>query len=385
MESKPRKIGIVSEYFYPHLGGITEHVYYSAKEFLKRGYEVVLLTGYEGEAIDVEIPSGLRIIHLGKSVQIFSNDSYARVTLGWNLGKKIQRVLEEEKFDLLHIHSPSVMVLPFLFGKYTNTTTIGTIHTYFDSMSLYKIFAKQCQAYISKLDGLIAVAPSCIDAMSRYFQLGETITIPNGVEADWFSHPNGKIDKFNDGSPNILFLGRLDPRNGLDTLIESIPAVLQSLPNARLIVVGDGKLRPFYEYMAGSLLNKKIFFEGAINGTRPEYFATSQTFCYPATKASFGITLLEAMAAGTPVVASDNRGLRDLIQDGHNGLLAPQNDSNALAKTLVRVLTDSALSKKLKTNGQKTAHDFSWSHIADQVLAYYNKIYLQKKGIPFAP
>jgi len=377
-----KKIGIVSEYFYPHLGGITEHVYYFSKELIRRGFEVVLLTGYEGEAMDVPLPESLRIVRLGRSVPMFSNHSYGKVTVGWRLGARVKKILAEEKFDLLHIHSPIMMTLPLLFQKYTNTVTVGTFHTYFDSLFLYKLWRNVAQSYLTKLDGRIAVAPSCVEAMNRYFQADYEI-IPNGVATDWFSRPSGKIAKYEDGAPNILFLGRLDPRNGLDTLLEAVPQVEERRPDARLLVIGDGPMRSFYEKMAGSRLGRKIFFEGQINGNRPEYFATSRVFCYPATKASFGITLLESMAAGIPVVATDNTGFREIIRNEVNGLLVPQNDAAALAKALCRVVEDPALSETLAKEGQKEAERYSWSKVTDKVLDFYDSVYRKKRGVSF--
>lgn len=378
-----RKIGIVTEYFYPHLGGITEHVYYFSKELAKRGFETVILTGYKGDEGSLDLPENLRIIHLGRSVAIFSNNSYGKVTVGWGLGKRVKKVLAEEKFDLLHIHSPLMMTLPMLFEKYTDTVTIGTFHTYFDSTIFYSLWRNVMQRYLDKLDGRIAVAPSCIEAMSRYLE-GDYTIIPNGVETSWFANPAGKIEKYNDGIPNILFLGRLDPRNGLDALLEAFPHIEKKMPRVRLLIVGDGPMRSFYEEKAGLFLNKKIFFEGQIDQNRPDYFATSHVFCYPATKASFGITLLEAMSAGTPVVATDNRGFRDIIRTGINGLLVPENHPVALAETLLKVLKDPALAKKLSEEGRREAERYSWAKVADQVLSFYDEIYRKKKGVPFA-
>lgn len=379
---KKKKIGIVSEYFYPHLGGITEHVYYYSKELLKRGFEVVILTGYEGESATYDPLPGLRIIHMGKSFPFFSNGSFAKVTLDWNIGKKVRRVLAEEKFDLLHIQSPLTPVLPLAFQQLSQTLTIGTMHTYFEKMIFYKIFQKQVQAHLDRLDGVIAVSPSCIEAMSQYFT-GNYTVIPNGVDRDWFANSKGKIKKYDDGSPNVLFLGRLDPRNGLETLIDSFPHVLKEVPEARLLVLGDGPLRPVYEERAAGLLNQKIFFEGQINEDRPDYFATSRVFCYPATKASFGITLLEAMAAGVPVVATDNKGFKDMIQHGENGLLVKQEDPVDLAQGIVRVLKDKELEKRLIEKGSEMADQFSWSHVTDRILDFYNQTSLKKLGVPF--
>src|SRR5438874_1329474 len=143
-----RKIGLVTEYFYPHLGGVTEHVYHYALELVKRGFEVVILTGYQGAYPPVALPPGLRVVHVGRAVPIFSNGSFAKVSLGFNLKGKIKEIIAREKFDLLHIHSPITPVLPMLFQKYSDTVTVGTFHTYFDSVIYYQLFRKYAQIFL---------------------------------------------------------------------------------------------------------------------------------------------------------------------------------------------------------------------------------------------
>src|SRR4030095_13490708 len=242
MEGAMRKIGIAAEYFYPHLGGISDHIYFSALELLKRGHEVTILTGHEGEEDGLKLPDGLRVLRLAKSVPIYTTRSIGKVSLGWNVGKKIRETLEKEKFDLLHIHSPIDPVIPILSLKYSNTVTVGTLHSYFGSVIYFKILKKIVKNYLNKLDGLIAVSDACIEAMNRYFTVDCRI-IPNGVNVDFFSRPKRKIEKFDDGDLNIFFLARLDPRNGLDLLLEAFPLVLKEVPRARLVIAGDGPLR----------------------------------------------------------------------------------------------------------------------------------------------
>ncbi|MFO1463713.1 MAG: glycosyltransferase family 4 protein [bacterium] len=380
-----KKIGIVSEYFYPHLGGITEHVYFFSRELVRRGYEVVLLTGYEGETIEVPIPEGMRIVHLGKSVPIYMNNSFGKVTLGWNLGKKVRRVLEEEKFDLLHIHSPLFMTLPLLFLKYSQTVTVGTLHTYFDSFgprSLFRLFQKYIQRYFDKMDGVIGVSEACREALKPYVK-GDFTCIPNGVDTEWFAKPKGKIPKFDDDSPKVLFLGRMDPRNGLDGLLEAFPAVVERLPEAKLIVVGDGPMLPQYQEMSGALNGKNVFFEGQVNGNRPEYYASCDVFCYPARIAAFSVTLLEAMAAGKPVVGTDNLGFRQAIQDGQNGLLVPHADSAQLSQALLKVLEDPETARRIGKSGQDWVQGVSWQRVTDRILDFYDQIYRRERGRPF--
>jgi phosphatidyl-myo-inositol alpha-mannosyltransferase len=377
-----KKIGIVSEYFYPHVGGITEHVYFYAKELARRGHEVVILTGHRGNPVDVPLSSSLRVVQLARSMRVFANGSTGKISVGWDLGRRVREILEREKFDLLHLHNPLDPVLPLLFLKYSKTITVGTFHTVLASTHFFKMFQRIAQNYLNKLDGIIAVSPSCAEMMERHFENTFEV-IPNGVDAQWFANPPGRIEKYDDGRPTILFLGRLDPRNGLDHLLEAFPRVLKEIPEARLVVAGDGLLRSYYEKKAGSFLGEKIFFEGQVNGTRPEYFAASAVFCYPAAIASFGIALLEAMAAGTPVVATENEGFRALIQNGVNGILVKPADPKALAEGLIRAMRDKALAEELKKNGRRTAEGFSWPRVTDQVLSFYEDV-LKKRGASFA-
>lgn len=377
-----RKVGIVSEYFYPHLGGITEHVNYFSKELIRRGIEVVLLTGDMGGDSDIEIPEGLRIIRVGKSATIYSGDSFAKVTMGLRLKRKIKQILSEEKFDLLHIQSALQPTLPIMFQKYSDTITVGTFHSYFGSSLFYHVFHKPLQKYLERLDGRIAVSPACIEALSRYFKIDFKI-IPNGVDTSWFGQSCKPVPAYADGAPNILFLGRLDPRNGLDILIDAMPKIVAQIPNARLLIAGDGPLRSYYEKQTGGLLNRHVFFEGQINESRPNYFAACDVFCYPATKASFGITLLEAMAAGRPVVAADNIGFKDVVQSGVNGYLARQGDPDDLARALIKVLQDRSFAAGLVAKGREMVKRYSWPRVTDEILAYYNEIFLARKGERF--
>jgi phosphatidylinositol alpha-mannosyltransferase len=378
-----KKIGIVAEYFYPHLGGISDHIYFFSKELIKQGYDVTVLTGHEGQPCQVNLPDKLRVIRLGKSFPIYSNNSICKVTLGWNLGKKIQRVLEEENFDILHLQSPIDATLQLLFLKYSQTVTVGTLHSYFGNVLYFKLFKKVIQGYLNKLDGIIAVSSACIEAMDRYFEVDYEI-IPNGIDLDFFTRPADPLPQYDDGSENILFLARLDPRNGLHILLEAFPLVLKEVPNARLIIAGDGPLRAKYEKQAGSLLNEKIFFDGLIFENRPEYFASSQVFCYPANHATFGVTLLESMAAATPVVATENPGFLQVLNDGINGVVARQDDPVDLARKLIHVLKNPTLSDQLVKNGSEFVRSYSWPRITQRILNYYDQVYLRKYNKPFS-
>jgi phosphatidylinositol alpha-mannosyltransferase len=142
--------------------------------------------------------------------------------------------------------------------------------------------------------------------------------------------------------------------------------------DARLVVVGDGPLRDHYFRQARGI--RDIRFVGSVLDERPRYYANSSVYACPTTKASFGITLLEAMACETPIVCSDILGFRDVVADGREALMVPSGDRDAIADALVRVLDDPALARRLGATGRVNALDYSWASVTSQVLDVYQGI-----------
>jgi phosphatidylinositol alpha-mannosyltransferase len=251
---------------------------------------------------------------------------------------------------------------------------IGTFHTYFDRSVGYTLGRKFFQKRLDMLSTAIAVSNSTTVALNRYFDADWQV-IPNGIDTDVF-HPSAPpppgIDK---DVPTILFLGRFDPRNGLTTLIDSFRRVKgrgNRGREARLVVVGDGPLREHYYKQANG--DKDIVFVGAVLEGRPSYYAHSSVYACPTTKASFGITLLEAMACETPVVCSDILGFRDVVVDGREALMVPCGDRDALADALVRVLDDQGLAIELGTTGRQNSLEYSWARVTSRVLDVYQNV-----------
>jgi phosphatidyl-myo-inositol alpha-mannosyltransferase len=366
------KICLVSEYYYPVLGGITEHIHQFARQLLKQGHDVTLLTSNCGNIPESVALPGLNIVRIGRSCPVISNESFARVTLSPLLGTKVKRFFETKEFDVVHIHAAMMPMLPILAIRYKRFPTVGTIHTYFDRSKYLEIFQRRFQESLDRHDGIIAVSESCIEAMERYFDF-ESVIIPNGVDTEWFSsgRPLSHIrrDKF-----TIFYLGRLDPRNGLDTLIKAFEILRGRNIPAQLIVAGDGPLLNYYKALPSAQWKGDIHFVGAINRERPDYFASVDAFCYPATKASFGITLLESMSAGVPVVASRIRGFKEIVRDQVDGLLTPESNPESLANAFERLASDRNLRIRMGEHGRRRAAEFSWERVSQLVLDYYSSL-----------
>lgn len=362
------KICLVSEYYYPLLGGITEHVYHFARQCLSYGHQVSLLTSHAGPIDPALIPKGLNIHQMGMSTPVCANGSFARATIAPFLGTRVRHFLSRNSFDIVHIHSPLTPILPLLAAKYKCAPTIGTVHTYFESSVVLKMMQRSAQTLLDNHDGFIAVSTSCIEAMQRYFRFNATI-IPNGVDTKYFSQGK-RLNQFSQKDFRILFLGRLDPRNDLDVLIRAF-IQFRKASRGQLIIAGDGPLKKYYMSLVPSHLRDDIQFVGAIRQERPDYFASVDLFCYPASKASFGITLLEAMSAGVPVVASKIRGFTEVIRDGVDGLLVPAADPSAFATAFETLAHSPNLRIQMGENGRRRAEEFSWDRVTNRILDFY--------------
>jgi phosphatidylinositol alpha-mannosyltransferase len=360
------RIGIVTEYYYPHLGGICEHVHFFAREARARGHHVDIITSNLPGAV-----AEPHVIRIGRSQPVYFNQSQARITIGRGVRRQLRKVLRLGRYDILHVHSPLTPVLPLLAIEEATCPVVGTFHTYFERSLTYAAFGPYFQKRLDMLSAAIAVSNSTTVMLNKYFSADWQI-IPNGIDTELF-HPSAPLPPgMQRDVPTILFLGRFDPRNGLSTLIESFRRVKGRQRDARLVVVGDGPLRNHYYKQARGL--KDIVFVGSILKDRPSYYANSTVYACPTTKASFGITLLEAMACETPIVCSDILGFRDVVADEREALMVPCGDRDAIADALVRVLDDRSLARKLGETGRANALEYSWSSVTSRVLEVYQSV-----------
>src|SRR6478672_2382627 len=239
-DERTLRIALVTEYYYPHLGGVCEHVHFFAREARRRGHHVDIITSNLPGA--QEQP---HVIRLGHSQPVYANGSQARITIGVGLRREMRRILRAGRYDVVHVHSPLTPILPLLAIEEADCPVVGTFHTYFDRSIGYTLGRKFFQKRLDMLATAIAVSNSTTVALNRYFEADWQI-IPNGIDTDVF-HPSVPVPPgITKDVPTILFLGRFDPRNGLTTLIDSfrrVKAKGNKGRHARLVVVGDGPLR----------------------------------------------------------------------------------------------------------------------------------------------
>ena len=227
------------------------------------------------------------------------------------------------------------------------------------------------------------MSPSAKASITKYFSDRHVEIIPNGVDIKRFKPTNKPLEKYSDGKLNILFTGRIEKRKGLIYLIQAYKLLKKKYPGIRLIVVGRGPLLKHHRKYIIKHRIHGIHFEGFVPAEiLPRYFATADIFCSPALFGeSFGIVLLEAMAAGKPVVAFDISGYRDVVDNNVNGLLAKPKDIRDLALKLEKLVKNMKLRERLGCNGVKKTRDFTWKKIAAKNILFYKKILGGRKKV----
>ena len=363
------KIAMVSPYDFTWPGGVTAHVSQLARELGRSGHEVQVLAPHtpSRESVDADL-----LVPLGRSVPLPSGGSIARVSLSWWLYPKVRALLKKEQFDIVHLHEPMAPILPLCVLEFSKSVNVGTFHASYNRQHLYRFTSPITKRWQARLHGNIAVSPAARRYVNNTFP-GDYEIIPNGIDFKHFASETAPYPEYQDGKLNILFVGRLEKRKGLRYLLEAYSKLKWEQPNIRLIVVGPGNPdKESYRILSSHNLQDVEFVGRVSYDDLPRYYASSDIFCSPATGAeSFGIVLLEAMAAGKPVVASDIEGFRGVMTEGKQGMFVPKKDSDALAKTLGNLAKDAELRNKLGARGRRLAEEYRWEVVAGRVEKYY--------------
>jgi phosphatidylinositol alpha-mannosyltransferase len=368
------RIGIVTEYYEPSVGGIQEHVRHFAREAHRAGHRVTVVTSAMPDVDGVRPapdPDGPEVIRVGRSFPLYNNGGVGRVTGGPRLSGTIRDLLREARFDVVHVHAPLTPVLPLLAIHHATGPVVGTFHSHFRPGLAFRLAGGVLQRYLDRLDAAIAVSRACLAPLAGRLEADFRI-VPNGVDVERFGRGR-RLRAFDDGRLNVLWVARVEPRNGLDRMLAAF-ALVRRVLDARLVVVGDGPLLARYRARVPDELAPDVIFAGRVLDERPDYYASAHVYCAPTRIASFGVTLLEAMAAGTPVLASDIDGFREVVHDGVEGELLPPDDAGAWARAIVRLARDPARAAGLGRAGRRTAQRYDWPAVTREVLGVYRAI-----------
>jgi phosphatidylinositol alpha-mannosyltransferase len=377
------KIGLVTPYDWSYPGGVREHVWHLANEFIAMGHDVLIMAPASG-------PKGKLtekyIYKMGWTTPIPINGSIARIMLDPSLALRVRRVLQREHFDVIHVHEPLVPGLSQAVLRCSRTVTVGTFH----ASSYPSIYSTSNLAYAStypflrplfrRLAGCIAVSTTALKFVSRYFPADYRV-IPNGVNLEHFSPNVPPLPQFMDGKQNILFVGRFEKRKGAKFLLRAIPYIREQFPQTRFLLVGEGRLRGGFQKFVEKHDWQDVVFTGYVSDEDlPRYFASAHVFCSPATGGeSMGIVLLEAMASGKPIVASNISGYATVVNPGVDGLLTTPRNSEELAWAIEYLLENEPLRQQFIRAGLQKAREYAWPRVAERVMDYYYEL-LDERG-----
>ncbi len=388
-------VGLVSPYDYASQGGVTEHIRHLSKELRAQGHRTKILAPFSTDRAD--LPED--VYALGAVTPVPANGSVARISLSPDLGRSIKAILRAENFDIIHVHEPLMPALPWLVLRHSTSANVGTFHAFGESSPIYAMGRPLLRRFFDRLHGRVAVSPSAYEYVSQYFG-GDFEIIPNGVDFPRFSDEHPPIEWMRDARPTVLFVGRFEePRKGLRWLLQALPLVEQFFPDLRLVVAGGGdpgaveEWLPLRDYSrpgrtiyrsAGSVM--EVEFAGFVSAEDlPRYYQSCHVYCAPSTGGeSFGIVLLEAMAAGAPVLASRISGYANVLTHGREGFLVDPKSPAGIVAGIIRLLSDPTLRALMGEAGKRTARQYDWPIVAARLVNCYERAQTQVKP-PKAP
>lgn len=372
------KIALVSPYDFSYPGGVTEHLTALAAGLRQRGHDVRILAAYSGYH-DQQI-SGVNIVTRHVTTYPIAG-TVARVGISPLSYFRIKKILGANAFDIIHLQeplTPSITWLVLLIARMLpQTVTIGTFHAYHERPNWLYAHGRLVFSQLFKLlDNRIVVSEAARTFAEQMFP-GAYKLIPNGVDLKRFGKRRQPPRANVDGWLNILFVGRLDERKGFRWLLESFIALKPDYPKLSLTVVGpyDHKISAPYQKLVEASDVTDIDFVGYVSPERlPDFYHRADIFCAPSIGfESFGIILLEAMAAGLPIIATDIAGYRSVMTHNQEGFLIPPRQSRTLTQKLRQLIDDADLRYRLGQCGQLTARSYSWDNIIDQIVDLYRQ------------
>ncbi|MEO0077374.1 MAG: glycosyltransferase family 4 protein [candidate division WOR-3 bacterium] len=363
----------MSAAYRPYPSGVSEHVHGLALGLCELGQDVTILTTrFAGS----EFGAGpIPVVRLGRAVLVPMNRSYATLPVGLNLVGQVRRFFAENRFDIVHCHGMFWPEISYWAMRYSGAVNVFTNLTagFRTSTVGAGLFRRLFRRQLARIHGRIAISARSRLAVEAYVP-GDYRIIPCGVDLKRFRPKYGPVQERTDGGHTLLFVGRLDRRKGLGVLLSAMPRVLEQVPDARLVVVGAGPTeRAARRFVIGAGLESFVTFAGRVGPDElPGYYSSCDVYCSPAIGGeTFGIVLLEAMASGAPVVASNIPGYDEVIADGVDGLMFPAGDVEALSEVLARILLDGGLRRQLAEAGLRKSSQFAWSNVARMTLEYY--------------
>ena len=356
------------------------HVRQLSEHLSRRGHDVLVLA--PGEAPDAR--DHVRIV--GRPLHFPVNGSVAPVCFSVRSSRAVRSALRDFQPDVVHVHEPIMPSTSLLAVMQANAPVVATFHANVPHGTLHSATVRALAPFFrpvwNRIDRRLAVSRAARDSICARMGEGDVRIVPNGVDVDVFasavpaSLPPGRT---------LLFVGRLERRKGFPVMVRAFERLAREYPDVRLVVVGDGADRDAVNALEEGTRSRVLMLGRVSQEALPTYHRAADIFVAPAVGGeSFGIVLVEAMAAGLPVLASDIPGYREVTRHGVEGLLVPPNDAELLAAAMRRLLDDPGYARSLGDNGSVRARDFDWETIVHQLEDVYAELAVRTAELPMA-
>ncbi|MBM7787885.1 glycosyltransferase family 4 protein [Tenggerimyces flavus] len=368
------KIGLVCPYSFDVPGGVQNHVRDLAEVLIEAGHDVSVLA-----PADDDTPIPPYVVSVGRAVPVPYNGSVARVVFGPLTVARSRRWIREGDFDVLHIHEPQNPSLSLITLWNAAGPIVGTFHTAMLRSRFMSAASSMMRPALEKISARIAVSEPARATLVQHLG-GEPVVIPNGLFVDRLAEGRPRPEWQGEGG-TLSFLGRLDePRKGLAVLLKAFPAIWKSVPGIRLLVAGKGDIEEARELLPEEC-RYAVTFLGMVDDTaKADMLASSDLYVAPQTGGeSFGIVLVEAMAAGAPVLASDLDAFRLVVDGGRLGSLFGVGDSDGLAKAAIELLADRDRRVDLRDAARFAVRRYDWANVSKEIVAVYEMV---AEGLP---
>ena len=362
------RIGLVCPYAWDIPGGVRSHVSDLAQALADHGHDVgVLAPAIDPSTLPSWVSDG------GRPLAIRYNGSVARLSFGVKATQRVRGWIREGGFDLLHVHEPIAPSLSLLAVWSARGPLVATWHSSKDRSRLLAASGFIAQTAMEKIRGRIAVSEDARRFLVGHLG-GDAVLIPNGVRVRDFEGDD-RLSGVPQDVRTALFLGRMDePRKGLTELLAAWE--LLDDPAAILVVAGPGDVEEHRALVPEAIRDRVLLLGTLSDADKARALRSVDLYVAPHTGGeSFGIVLVEAMAAGTPIIASDLPAFRRVLENGTSGMLVPVGDSAALASGISRLLVDDMARSELADAGRRRVQEFDWDRVVDEVIAVYESVH----------
>jgi phosphatidylinositol alpha-mannosyltransferase len=371
------RVGLVCPYSWDVPGGVQAHVRDLAEALLGLGHEVsVLAPADEDEAVQAYV------VPAGRAVPVPYNGSVARLAFGPLSAARVRRWLRDGRFDVLHVHEPATPSLSLLACWAATGPIVATFHTAITRSRAMAAAYSMLQPALEKLSARIAVSEAARRTLVEHLG-GDAVLIPNGVTLHAFQGAEPLPGWPGEGGA-LGFLGRFnEPRKGFSVLAEAFGELAVARPGLRLLVAGPGDAEEAIRAIPKPVRDRVTILGMVSDADKARMLRSVDVYVAPNTGGeSFGIILTEAMAAGTPVVASDLDAFRQVLDGERGGVLVPVGDARALARAAGELLDDPARRAAMSVSAAEAVRRFDWTHVAQDVVAVYETVTVARPGEP---